>query len=733
MKHTTFLPLGIVVVMVVLLSFQNLSFTGKVVDEATEKLILKLEQEKVITGENVQGTLTLTLNETVSPNEPVSVTVNGKTTAYTLKELLAKENYSIEYAETVLEPTNGETTKQVQFTGAGSKYLGFEVPRFANITALSFDFNTDSYLSSYPSSVRIDMGGEGTIDWFYIGEKTGYSNEKLTSEDFDGSAESVAYINDDSTYFCEIIDLPQTKHLTINAEYEKKGSAGDISAVVLSFPSGDPELGWAGGGDTCNLPETSGSCTVTFLYPIEGEHIVCIYSTKEGDGENLYELPIDFAETDTAFTCPTPIGSYCKATDFSNFFISAYAGEYDAKMQGEVIVSEWETFRNALLTGAQNYVGTEPYKGVCKQDLCTVPVNITSATAGSLTVSNFLMHYIYGNIAQDLTNLYDLSLGTANITTLEAQSLENGATIDIDLDLFGISEASLGEYTLMISFMGKNVTETIDVIDESEILDPNTFINLATERYTDLLDTNSKEYQVLLLLDKTQEMKQALKELEDLRVEVGFVDDEEVLRSGEEIINDLPWDIAYAQTSSKVMKIEPSEIPSELGDVEALYAMQDAIKVTGTKRTVQVQTYVRDVQTYTMIEKKITAEESFSDARVYEIAPVDFSEILSNARPIESDKNQVVYTLSLDEDETEEYLYLMEDDAALDDFKTVIVLSQEETTCGNGICSLPDETIDSCPEDCKVGQSLWLPIIGLVLLAVSIILFLRLKPFKKKV
>ena len=733
MKHTAFLPLGIVIALIVLLSFQNISFTGKAVDETTEKLTLKLEQEKVAKGENVQGTLTLKFNETVSPDEQISVTIDGKTTAYKLKEFLAKENYSIEYAETILKPTNGETKKQLQFTSTGSKYLGFEVPRFANVTALSFDLDANSYQSSYPSSVTIDMGGEGKTDWFYIGEKTSYSKEKLTSEDFDGSAESVAYINDDSTYFCEIINFPQTKHLTINAEYEKKSSVGDISAVVLSFPSGDPELGWAGGGDTCDLPETSGSCTVTFLYPIEGEHLVCVHSTEEGDGENLYELPIDFAETDTAFTCPTSAGSYCKATDFSNFFISAYAGEYDVKMQSKVDVLEWEMFRDALLTGVQNYVGTEPYKGVCKQDLCTVPVNITSATAGSLTVSNFLMHYTYGNIAQDLRNMYDLSLGTANITTLEAQSLENGATIDINLNLFGISEASIGKYTLTISFMGKNVTETIDVVDESEILDTNTFINLATERYTDLLDTDSNEYQVLLLLDKTQEMKQALKELEDLRVEIGFVDDEEILQSSEEIINDLPWDIAYAQTSSKGMKIEPSEIPSGLGDVEALYSMQDAIKVTGTKRTVQVQTYARDVQTYTMIEKKITAEESFSDAAVYEIAPVDFSNILSNARPTESNKNQIVYTISLDEGENEEYFYLMEDDAALDDFKTIIVLSQEETTCGDSICSLPDETIDSCPEDCKVGQSIWLPILGIVLLAVSIILFIRLKPFKKKV
>ena len=314
MKHA-FLPLGVVIFLVAVISFYSLPYTGNVVSIENKSLALEIESKEVAKNSVLEGILTLTFNDTVSAKENISVTMNGENNTYQLNELLEEQNYSFEYAELTLAPINGEATKKVTFTRANSStYIAFEVPRYAEIKSLSFELSADAYKNDYPKAVTIDMGGEGAVDWWYLGAFTGYSSDKHTSDDLDTSAESNVYISDSRTYFCEIISLTKTKDMTVEAEYNKVSSSGDIAAVILSFPTGDPEKGWAGGGNTCDLPEESGSCTIQFPYPIEGEYLLCMYSMEEAIGdactsdddcpannisdddvchENIYELPVD--------------------------------------------------------------------------------------------------------------------------------------------------------------------------------------------------------------------------------------------------------------------------------------------------------------------------------------------------------------------------------------------------------------------------------------------------------
>lgn len=750
MKHG-FLPLGAVILLLAMLSFYALPYSGNVVTDASNtSLSLELDSDEVLMDEVLDGTLALTFNDTVSSEENITISINSENKTYALKDLLDKQNYSPEYADTELTPTNGEATKEIIFTKANSSaYVGFEVPRFSDIDALSFALSAGAYQNVYPSSVTIDMGGEGTVDWEYLGTFLGYSTKERTSEDLETSAESNAYVTDDSTYFCETISLPKTKDLTVKATYTKVSSSGDIAAIVLSFPTGDPENGWAGGGDTCNLPEESGSCTIHFEYPIEGEYLVCIYSTKEATGdacttesdcpennvcdddichEILYELAVDSGETDTAFTCPTSAGSYCKATDFSNFFISAYAGTYDTTMKGTIDISEGETFPHALLTGAQYYVGSDPYKGLCKKDLCVVPINITSENNGTLTFSNFVASNTYNDVTQDIATLYDLTWNTPNISAIESKTLEDGATIDIPLKSFDLSFGTTGTYTLKVTFLGKTVSDTVRVVEESETSDAQAFLGTAIDRYESMLDSQSEDSNVLALLEKTREMESALKELKDLRAELGFVDDADIVASAEEILNDMPWDIKYSDTTTSLSSIKPSDIPSTFGDAEEIYDMQDAIKVAATKRAVEVETYAGATESYTLIKKKVTAEQSFSDATLYEIAPVDFDEMQYITSPEDIDGRVATYTVSLEEGASEEYLYLTQEEVSIEDFMTILVEEKAKTECGDGTCSIPDEDINSCPEDCgEETPYVWFALLGVAILAAAITIFILLR------
>jgi len=718
---------------------------GTIIDTSSPAGIsLELESNKFAPGDIIDGTLTIDFLENVAPNEKIMINIDGIEYTYEIEDILNQLNYTILYEDVQYEGMNGEKEKTLSFSGAGSKVIGIQIPRYSEVDAVDFSITGSDNNGNYPSNVKMDIGDEGTEDWFYIGDFLAFEDEEITSVDQDGSDEGTGFIQDNETYYCELIDLPLGKDFRITADYEKVGSYGDLYAVLLSVPTNNPEWGWSGGSDSCNLPETAGSCEIELSYPTEGEHLVCIYSKDEYSEEQaIYNLPLDTSEvTNTAFTCPTAPNSLCDSTGFSNFFISISGATYDSNMYNTVDLTEWETFSTAVQTGLRYYIGSEPYSGVCKTTLCNVPIKVTSESSGDITIDDLSVTYTANNVQQLTSTLYDLEEPQADIDEIESQVLDEGATIEIDLEQFDLSLNSIGDYIIEVKFLDDNKSETFSLLDSANIYDSQTLIATAKTTYNDFLDEGTDEYRILKMLDMTQRIEQMEDDLNTYTNQIGFTEEKTLLTQVEALIHDEPWEISYSQTTSDILVIEPSDIPSSLGDQTEVYFMQEAIKVTGTKTTATITTFEGESTSYTFIHKEIEAEEDLEDAVLYEVAPVTFSDLFYITRPSSSSSNVGEFKITLSEGGSKDYYFLSEEELELTDFASIIVLAEIEEEeeeeepfyfCGDDVCTIPYEDADSCEADCQGGSSLvW--IILIIVLAIGIILVINYKDkiFKKK-
>jgi len=738
MERKQLFAIAILILAFTLLAAPRQEITGHATADPTSSVTL--DTTKFAVNAPLKGTIKLDVAENLDPNEILTVTIGSQTYSYTIENLLKQINFTIDYESSEFNGTDESPTKLLTFTGADSQYIGFKIPRYAEVTGISFTLEANASKGSYPSAVSMDFGAEGTPDWSYLGTFSNYAATTISSEDLDGTAESTGQINTNETYYCEFLDIPTTKHLNISAEYTRVGSKGNLTAVILSVPSENPKVGWSGGSDTCDLPETGkNSCQIALDYTIEGKYLVCIYSSGADTGETLYEIPLDTSqETDTAFTCPRAENSVCQESGFNNFFISVQAGSYNNELSGTIDVAQWEAFTDAILTGVKYYVGSDPYNGLCKATICSVPVNITSLSAGNLNFNDLSLVYVYNDITQSSTTFYDMELPQADITGIEGQELEQGAAIEIPLEALGISVDTVGDYTMMLTFLGASSSAVFSVREAAEVLDAETLINTATSKYLDFLDKDSEEYKILLMLDKTQKIENVLDELDTLKNQLGFTEENVLLAQVEETLNDIPWEITASQTLKDILRVEPTDIPAGLGDEEEIYLQQEAVTVVGTSKTVTVENYNEDSSTYTLIHKEITAKEDITDAKLYETASLAFSDILYTSRPSSISGAQAEYSLTLTEGETAEYFYLTSEAVSVDDFVSVIMLAeevQEEPSyfCGDDVCDAPYEDEDSCATDCGAAFP-WLIVILVILLgAIGIaVVLLRKKIFKKK-
>ncbi len=684
-------------------------------------------QSSVITGD-----ILLHLNEYTSPDEEFTFTLDSKTYVYTFKELLELNNYTIEYEETSFTPENEALQKNIVFTEAGSSYIGFKIPRYSEIKSAVFSLSGSASNGVYPTAVKLDFGAEGTKDWYYLGSFSSFSTNSIQSEDFDSTQEGVGYIRDSETYYCEYLNFPETKNVRVTATYKQLSTNGDIKATILSVPTGNPKAGWSGGSNICDLPEAGNSCDIELDYTIEGKYLVCIYSeTQVTTEENLYEIPLDTtAETDTGYTCPTVQDSICQSTDYTNFFISIYPGVYNNSISNSVEVSKWEAFTDAILTALKYYVGSSPYNGICKESMCTVPVNVTSSTAGNLIFSGLIIEYESNGITQQTSMFYDLVLPEGNIKAIETQDLSDGVDLKIPIDKLSLALSNFGDYTLEASFQDLTASTTITIKDASEIYTPTSLISTATTKLNGYLDENTDEYRALYMLDKTQKIEQTIKDLAELKNQIGFTEDSELLAIIEDTLQDIPWDIAISQTYSTSLILSADEIPSALGDVETIYYNQEKISVEATTKGIELATYGKESSQYLLIHKEITANEDI-EGLIYEISPISFSNLYYISRPVSISGSQAEYTISLAKGEALDLYYLTDQSISLKEFNTIFIEAEEEIIlfCGDGICS----TDEICDIDCEEESSIMLYLIPIAIIIILSLGALTIYFLRKKI
>lgn len=691
------------------------------VDSGQANLSISLE-DNLVEGEVIDGTFAVQLLNSVPAN--ASLIVHVDSTDYTFPLISLLSNLTVSYTDQSYISANGALEKTITFSSPGSALLGVEVPRYADVVDFAFSVVGGSSVNSFPSSVTIDVGNDGTVDWRYLGALSSYGSE-ITSPDLDQKAEATTFLQTTNSYFCEYLSVPLTKNVNISVDYSKVGSPSGLKAVVLSVPTGSPKDGWAGGSDTCSL--STKSCIISLTYPIDGKYLVCV-SSDNVDSSNYYVFPTDTsALSTTSYNCPKDESSLCDSLGYTNFFIRMFPGQYSSTLNGQTTSSAWETFPSAVETALASYVGSEPYKGVCENDQCLVPINVTTLSAGTVTVKDLILSYYFNGLLQSSNRLSDVLIEKEQIRAIDGKALDDGVRISFPLSVLNISVPKGSAVAVMVQLFNLSSSDITTVISLNDVQSAQEMLDNGIERYAKFTDSSTEEYNVLVMTGEISSVRDALADLNKYNQQSVFFDEKELKDKVLSAIGDLPWDITFLDGTGVILSRE--DLPEEFSSLAGVENMDSFVRIQARKRPVMVKYYNGSQQQNFLYTFDVGAIRTFNDATMYIAAPISFSDFSFTPRPKTFSGTSGRYSISLDNGEVGTYYFLSAGDFLLDDFTVVLLPSEEKNE--EPISTTNISTTKTVSE--QNGLSVWFVLIPVVLVALLILLFLRKKIFARKV
>jgi hypothetical protein len=705
-----------------------------------EPIVLDLEGDRFLENTAIDGVVTLYVGEKISKDEEFKLTIGNEEYVYEIADLLSLLNITTEEQSGPMNISNSGTSKSLTFSSEDEQYIGVQLPRYATVNTATFGVEGGVFDSSYPANVTVDVGSEGSVDWYYFGDFENFNSKGYSAIGLDGSAESVAYVSDNQTYFCELIDIPETKEIRITAQYEKLGTEGNMTAVVFSAPGGNPTVpgGRVGGNDICDLPddELVGGCELSFDYPIQGEMLFCLYNNEHSE-DHLFELPIDTTtQSTTAYSCPLSDTGLCVSSSY-DFFINVTTASYDKELQGSSVFADWETFFGSVIEGMRFYIGgTDYYSGICDIDDCIVPLKVTSDTKGIVTLSDLVIDYKEYNSDIEITtsSFYDLEISPNLLSEIDSQLLIYGTDFDISLTDLNISLTE-GVYEFMIEFMDENETMSIEVLNAEDYYTPSELISEAKTKYTTFLTSSNEESKVVSMLGYETSIGDAKDKVEGYEPQIGFVSDVELIENIEIQIGSLPWEVEFSNEYNDVQIVEPDDVSSVGGD--DVYFMQEDVTVSETRKKVSVTTYEGVKTEYYLIKKSVLMGVSADNYEIYVVASDSISSIMTTEQPVTVSSYLGKYDIgSVSSGNTNDYYFLTDLSGGLDDFTIVVNHWDEEVIPDCYVdddCSKGYECIAGKCEE-KEGGSWWVYLVLLiVILSIGAVVYFMVIKKKKKV
>ncbi|MFH1455904.1 MAG: hypothetical protein ABIF40_03055 [archaeon] len=675
----------------------------------------------------------------------------NETYEITFTEILNLEN--ITYTEVSAESGIGNAENSV--TLSPGEMTVVQLPRYSDIQSVTMDVEGDA---TFP---YLDFGGEGYVHWFYLGTFLGYIDSYVTPTNLGETDSGTSVINTNKNYYCEVIDFPYSKNFEVSAKYKTLITGTKLKAVILSMPGGDPvNSGFEGGSDTCDLPENSGtnwgSCDIELGYAAEGHHLVCVY-VANNVSSNVINLAIENeASTSTAFTCPIG-GGYCTSTSPTDFFIKVKIGDYEGVLSDSTTFEDWFTFYDSPVDGLDFYVGADPYLGVCKTEICGVPIVYNSEDSGSITLSNPSITYESASVTQTTNKFYEFVDQEAYISEIDAgYGLEEITTeylweFSFPLDFFNVvtpADLENGLYDLQIDYNSASIIITINVSAEYEIEVEQTLAeevqNKIDSAITALqsLDATSSDIDTILSI-LSYDLSGAVTVLQNYKTTLETLEEDSEIESlqteVDTYLESIPKSITILSDFQGSPLASPSDIEAVIGtDYQDVYFYQNDFKITSQIQKFSILFFDGTYENAVFVQKTVKALDDASQIYVYEIIDkniaYDTSYLFFEETPtvVENDPILKWYIGSLGPGESKTYSYIIDTSSIIDTsgLDTVIIPSGSvpvdyvgTTTCGDGICTVPLETKQTCPDDC--GGINWLLIVIVLILFVALLFYIN--------
>ncbi|MBU2638232.1 MAG: hypothetical protein KJ955_04620 [Nanoarchaeota archaeon] len=718
----------------------------------TPKLEIELSKSSFAVNETLSGTITIPLSKAISPSSEISVKIQLPMKR-TEKERLITDvltNASINYTEStpIKKAENPETFKTLSFTDRQERSIAVKALLDSDINLIDMSMAASS--TNALTNVKMDVGGDGSIEWHHLGARSGWSGY-IKPEDFEETEGERKKIMDNLTRICQIIETPLSKDFQIFAKYNRLDTAGNITAsiVVIDIDSIGDDVWPDEEVKNCDLPETDtfqwGSCNITNISDnaISGYVLACVYSTNGTSATGLYEIQAQAGATDTAYECwrGDTETDECTWLRAGNPFIKIKAGNYPKDLKGDIDFSEWGTGPDSMKSAMETIVQS-PERGICDDLECVIELKFTANNTGSFRVSNLELEYRIGSGSPTSVNVfYDLTASGSVIEEINDIELPENDTIEIPLSVFNIKVpqlvlATANEGFVEVSFNGEKANDTFTV--GGVISAPSSALGMLAET-SDALDELSSatgDTQLILkILGLKADIAAAKIELADLETEI--TSDTQANRDRiSEFRERLPKEIIFGSSIRDFQLIEPNDITTDVAPAdrkEEVYLMQDKAQIKASVIAFSIKDFEDTITKYTLVKKEITARAALSKIDIYEVIAKTVADSRSDITfeepptPVEDDPVVKWFESSIAAGSKVEKNYVVKTDfdVAIDKVKTIIVPTEEvpedidtgdKAVCGDDICTLILETKETCPEDCA-SKFPWLTLFIIIIIA----------------
>ncbi len=735
------LTIVLIVLIISLFTFQGLAEDSSSNETVSEPIVIDLDKGYFKVGEKLSGNVILNLSEYVDSEENLEIILSAVfdsvEDSMTLEDVLSNLSLAYTLSEEKLELGESAESKTLSFLQSGEKSLGVRLPQYSNIE--SVDMSISAPAESELHDVKIDVLNDGEIDWYYLGEMLNWEEEYHAAEDFVEPAMDIKKLVDNETYYCQIIDFPYSIDYEVTAEYKKTGEGGDIKAILLTY---DDPLYPESASAECDLPEQEttswSSCSISTDYGLAGENLVCVYSSLMDEGNELYSVQVDSAETDTAYRCTRDDeGLYsCQKALLSDYAIKVRGATYDKVLNSDIDFGQWQYSPESILWALRKYVGSsEPadFTPVCQELQCPIEFKFIANGSGPMTLSNLDIEYDSVDGPGEINHFFNiekippkiLEIGTGNETT---DINETGYTLRVPLSLFNLTvpesfDSDNLEPLLTVSFADEEEESTFNVIGKDEMAGSELLIHESQEAWDSML-ADSDKAKILEMLGKKTTINEAKSGLSTYSERLSSGDSDELQQEIIDYRADYPKQIVFETSLIDLAYIEPDDITSDIVPREKrdeTYFFQENVKVKASLSSFVIRDYSGASTNYTWVKKEVTANTALSKVDVYEIIEKDAAysveDIYFQATPSSIVKKDPIvkwFISSLPSGSTEEFNYVVEGDApfSLSSVKTVVVKTEEEeeeeepeAVCGDGVCTSILEDEVSCPEDCEEGSN----------------------------
>jgi hypothetical protein len=728
------------------------SFTGYAVVEP--KVVLEMDNDRYTPGQKLEGNINVTFYGNIDGYSTIDLEFNGEEESVKIKDYFRDINKSVNSTPEEITITNGGSSKDINLTAGIESQIGLKLPRGATVNSLVMSVRGSPTNPTRLLSFDIPEGSQKP-EWQYLGDFLNKFGQPIHPEGLDlQSGNSVLNLESNTTYYCEQIDLPYARDYQVSAKYRPvTGSTAGLQAVILTYTGGIAE----GGGDKCNLPRGGtdlawNNCTITFTNGLQGYYMVCLQIV--GPSERAYEVVRDDSASSSRFNCDIGLEesygtAFCTQAPSRNYFIRVYPGIYNDNLTGIISTTQfpyWGTDRDFSdsLTA---------YLMDCTPDNigdCSVIMNVKSETTGSVTLRDLRIDYTEeAGGSSYATQFYDLSTTSPEIYEIDGKKL-NKTTFMIPLSFFNATTPNVTKKQQMEVFVevagdsdtadievySTNVPEELGEIDEqiSEALG-----KLNTIKSNEINWILQVDDDVLTLTNYKDELKGIREEnisMEEKEGRLAVIEDE--IRN---FIDPLPSGVTKISETRDTLLANPSDVEELFTEgADEIFQYQEKASVAVTLSVFKVTKNDGTSEAYSVIKKNIQPKGTVKDVYVYEVIPKSVAQSTSditfekenyeveNADPVVkyyySTLTSTVITYAVKTMVTSQNMY---------NIKTLIVPKKiptpevpKEYTCGDGICSKPDEDEKICPEDCKEKMSIpWLWIIIILVILVAAIVYIN--------